>query len=71
MNKLEEKLLKSINSSYILEMILSFLYEKKKLDLIIYNKQIQKKLNINIDVYKKISGKYKKGKKMEKLRNIH
>ena len=71
MNKLEEKSLKKINSSYILEKIFSFLHEKKKLDLIIYNKQIQKNLNIDIEVYRKKVENIKKVKKMEKLRYIH
>jgi len=48
-----------INSKYIVEEILSFLKKKKALNLIIYNKSLQKYLDINIDNYKKISGKYK------------
>jgi antitoxin component YwqK of YwqJK toxin-antitoxin module len=32
---------------------------KQKLDIIIYNKQLQEKIEVNIEDYKKISGKYK------------
>ena len=63
MNKLEEKPLESIKSLYILKRVLSFLPEKEKLNLIIYNKQIQKTLDIDIEEYIKISGKFKIGKK--------
>jgi len=54
---------KSIKSYYNLIEIFSFLYTKQKLNIIIYNKQIQKKLKINIEDYKKINGKFKKGGK--------
>ena len=63
MNKLEEKPLESIKSLYILKRVFSFLPEKEKLNLIIYNKQIQKTLDIDIEEYIKISGKFKIGKK--------
>ena len=53
----------SIESVYILKDIFSFLSEKQKLNLIIYNKQLQKKIDINIEDYKRINGKYRKGKK--------
>ena len=55
--------LKSIKSYYILDWVLSFLSVKQKLNLIINNKQLQKMLDIDIAVYKKISGKYKIGEK--------
>ena len=54
---------KSIKSFYILEDIFSFLPVKQILNLIIYNKYLQKKFDINIEDYKKISGKYKEGRK--------
>ena len=54
---------KSIKSSFNLNEIFSFLNTKQKLDIIIYNKEIQKKLKINIEDYKEISGKYKIGGK--------
>ena len=41
-----------------IEMIF-FLYEKQKLNMIIYNKRLQNILGVDIGDYKKISGKYK------------
>jgi len=67
MDKIEEiksKInLKDIKSFYIIKKIFLFLYEKNKLNMIIYNKELQKKLLIDIKDYKKISGKYKIGGK--------
>ena len=57
---------KSIKSYYILTEIFSFLNSKQKLNLIIYDKQLQKELKISIKDYKKISGKYKRGWKSGK-----
>ena len=54
---------KMISSNYILKKILSLLENKKKLKTIIYNKNIQKKFKIDIEDYKKASGKYKIGGK--------
>ena len=53
----------SIESSYILKDIFSFLSEKQKLNIIIYNKHLQQKLDINIKNYKRIKGIYKEGKR--------
>ena len=50
---------KSIKSLYIIKYIFSFLDDTKKLILINYNKHLQNKLNIDIEYYKVISGKYK------------
>ena len=47
----------------MLDKIFSFLKQKKKLNLIIYNKEIRQKLRVNIQDYKKPSGKYKIGGK--------
>ena len=53
-------LISSVKSSYIIKYIFSFLDEKLKLKMIIYNKKFQKKIfKINIDYYKIISGKFK------------
>ena len=66
---------KSIKSLYILNNIFAFLPEKQKLNIIIYNKYIQKKLDINIENYKGINMKYKnserngKGKEYDILTN--
>ena len=54
---------KTIKSENNLKEIFSFLGRKRLFDLIIYNKNLQKTLKINIDDYKKLSGKYKIGKK--------
>ena len=48
-----------IKSLYNLKEILSFFNENQKLEIIIYNKELQKEFGIDIDNYKKISGKYK------------
>ena len=48
----------SINSSYVLNFIFSLLDPKEKLKIIKYNKSIQKKLEITLDILKKISGRY-------------
>ena len=55
--------LNNVKSSYILKHILSLLYEKRKLNLLIYNKKLKKKLGINLDKYKSISGKIIFGKR--------
>ena len=53
------KLEKLVKSLYIFKHIFSFLYENKKLNLIIYNKRFQKKLDIDIEYYQEKSGIYK------------
>ena len=53
------KIIYNIKSEYVLKDVLSFINIKQKLNLIIYNKQLQKKLGVNIEDYKKTSGKYK------------
>ena len=53
------KKLEDIKSIYIIKQVLSFLYEKQKLNMIIYNKHLQKIMKVDIDYFKKISGKYK------------
>ena len=52
------QLIKSINN---INRIFSYLIEIKKLNLIIYNKKIKNRLKIDIEYYKKISGRYKIG----------
>ena len=61
--KSEIKIGKSIQSLYVLKDIFSFLSEKQKLKILIYNKNLKKKLDINIEDYKRISGIYKEGDK--------
>ena len=53
-----EKNIESL-SKYVLEDIFSFLPEKQKLEIIIYNKELKKQLDINIEDYKKIKGIYR------------
>ena len=48
-----------IKSSFIIKNIFSFLSTKQKLNMIIYNKGLQKINLIDIKDYKKINGKYK------------
>ena len=50
-------LIKKVKSKYIIENIFSFLEEKIELKMIIYNKNIQNLLGINIDNYKIINRK--------------
>ena len=50
-----------VRSEYIMKQIFSLLNEKKKLNILYYNKKIKKKCGININNYKKESGKYKIG----------
>ena len=54
---------KSMQSLYILKNIFSFLSEKQKLNLILYNIHLQKQFNINIEDYKAISGIYRESDK--------
>ena len=54
---------KSIKSEYIFKEIFSFLDKKALFNIITYNKKWQNILKINIEDYKKLSGKYKIGKK--------
>jgi len=65
MEKIEGKksIINSIESSYILEFVFSFLHERYILDMIIYNKKLQDLLKIDIEDFKKMSGKYKIGEK--------
>ena len=61
--KCEKNIGNSIESLYILKDIFSFLSEKQKLKIIIYNKYIQNKLDINIKDYKRIRGIYREGER--------
>ena len=49
---------KTIKSPYIIRRIFSFLTEKKKFAMILYNKKLQRKLDLDLDDYKKFSGIY-------------
>ena len=54
---------RDIKSSYIIKSLFSFLDEKEKLEIIIYNKELQKILSVNINEYKNNTGKYKIGER--------
>ena len=53
----------NIKSNYILQNILLKLNKNQKLDIIIYNKALQKRLRLNIEDYKEQSRRYKIGEK--------
>ena len=52
-----------IKSPYVLKGIFSFLSQRQTMDIIKYNKKLQKLFNYDDVTYKKISGKYKVGEK--------
>ena len=60
--------LRNIKSSFIIKRIFSFLEKRDILDIIIYNKKLQKICLIDIEDYKKMSGKYRIGGKNGKGR---
>ena len=66
-------MLAKIKSLRIFKLTFSFLEKKRKLSLVIYNKNIQNKLNINFMDYKLTSGKYfkKENDNYGKLFNIN
>jgi len=65
---LEKKGLLIIKSQYIIKELFTFLEEKVKLNVIIYNKLLQNISEVDIDNYKKMSGKYKIGEKNGKAK---
>ena len=54
---------RKIKSKHTLVEIFSFINVKTQLYILLYNNSLKKKLSINIDNYKKVSGKYKIGGK--------
>jgi len=65
-NRQKQNYLYSIKSIFILKDVFSFLNEKMKLKMIIYNKHLQKILEVDIKNYKKISRKQKLGETNKK-----
>ena len=67
-NKIKEKtqsksissnnILKNILSDYFIQKCFDYIHKRKSLEIIKYNKNIQKRMNININDYKKYSEKY-------------
>ena len=51
-------MLENIKSSYIVKIVFSYIYEKKKLKLVKFNKSLQRKIDININNYIHFKGKY-------------
>ena len=62
--------IKDIKSFFIIKNKFSFLSKKQKLNMIMYNKQLQNVLLVDIKDCIEIAGKYKIGKKLEKEKNI-
>ena len=62
---------KDIKSFFLKKIIFSFLPEKQKLNLIIYNQELQKILSVGIKDYERVSGKYKVGEKNGKGREYY
>ena len=60
--------IKNIKSKYILRRIFTILVNNRKLDLIIYNKALQKIIMVDIEDYKRESGRIKK---MEDDKNMY
>ena len=58
MSQLKNNYLLDIKSLFVISTIFSLLNERQKLNFIIYNKKLQEKLEIIIEIYKKISGRY-------------
>ena len=56
-------LVEKIKSNFVLNNILSILWENKKLNLIIYNKKLQNKISLTIEDYKNLSQRYKVAEK--------
>ena len=54
---------RDIKNFYNINKIFSFLDNKEKLKMIIYNKKLQKKFGVSIQDYKDLSGRYKIGEK--------
>ena len=59
----ENQSIKGIKSLFFIRYLFFYLDEKQKLRMISYNKELQKISGVNIDDYKRISGKYKIGEK--------
>ena len=54
----ESKLFKNLKSDFILKKIINIIKKNKSLEIFKYNKQLQKRLNININNYKEYSQLY-------------
>ena len=61
--KSEKNFGKSIAKYVLKDILFSFLSEKQKLEIIIYNKDLLNKLDISIEDYKRISKRYRVGER--------
>ena len=57
-SKVEEQRLRKLQSDYFIQNFFGYMTERKTLETIIYNKYIQKRIDININHYKAYSEKY-------------
>ena len=53
-----KNILKKLRSDYFIQKLFNYLHKRKSLETIKYNKNIQKRMNININDYKEYSEKY-------------
>ena len=51
-------MLENVKSQYLVKLLFTFLLHKRKLRIVRYNKQLQKKLDINLIFYKNMTNKY-------------
>ena len=51
-------MLENVKSQYFVKLLFTFLLHKRKLRIVRYNKQLQKKLDINLIFYKNMTNKY-------------
>ncbi len=63
--------MENIKSSYFMKFLFSFIVDETKLKIIKYNKSLQKILDININNYKNLSGKYTKMNQNGKGKNYN
>ena len=63
--------LRSVKSLYIIDNIFSFLNEKQILNIIIYNKKLQKMLLVDLEDYQEIKEKYKIGERNGKVKEYY
>ena len=56
-SEIKISIISSVKSRYTLKKIFSYIYENQKLSILAHNKKLQRLFNIDIDYYRKISGK--------------
>ena len=70
MDEFEEKKsnIRDIKSSYNIKIVFSFLKKKQILNMIIYNKELQNMLLVDLEDYQEIKEKYKIGERNGKVK---